>query len=104
MKNKEAKKVFITDGAACMKKRKKEEKSKKLKYSFFPTDGAACSAEASTTLVDTTHIISLGKKMMKIMMILMEMVISIYNRKVLCVCLFVTFLFIPARLVFHGSR
>ena len=74
MKNKEAKKVFITDGAACMKKRKKEEKSKKLKYSFFPTDGAACSAEASTTLVDTTHIISLGKKMMKIMMILIEMV------------------------------
>ena len=75
MKNKEAKKVFITDGAACMKKRKKEEKSKKLKYSFFPTDGAACSAEASTTLVDTTHIISLGKKiMLTVMMILIEKV------------------------------
>ena len=30
--------------------------------------------------------------------------ISIYNRKVLSVCLFVTFLFIPSRLVFHGTR
>ena len=41
---------------------------------FFATDGAACSAEASTTLVDTTHIISLGKWMMTIIMILIEMV------------------------------
>ena len=30
--------------------------------------------------------------------------ISIYNRKLLSVCLFVTFLFIPSRLVFHGTR
>ena len=29
---------------------------------------------------------------------------NIYNRKLLCVCLFVTFLFIPSRLVFHGTR
>ena len=40
------------------------------------TDGAACSVEASTTLVDTTHIISLGMAIMTMMttMIMMMMI------------------------------